>query len=294
MLTVCFRYDDASATSDHSVESAVFDIFRRYQFPLCVAAIPFRRKKNGELHAISPGNTTHLVDAVSAGIVEIAQHGHSHLPRSTDTRGRRSEFAGLGVEEQVKLISEGMQRLQDTFGQRIKGFVPPWNTYDCATVQALETTGFMYLSVGMEVRKCSALPILPITSTLSAARIDAERARSFPSLAPVVVVIIHSDDFEEYRSKPRPDEELPTTNLRELESLLAWLKAQRRVKVEALARVAETARKAAGLRTASELKLPYRLRVRIPPMIVRAPGWRTVPAILYRVLRNGRSQGTRS
>lgn len=285
MLSVCFRYDDASATSDHKVEDGVFDIFDQYQFPLCVAAIPFRRTKRGETHSLSKGNAPHLARAVQAGIVELAQHGHSHLRRSADARGRPSEFAGMDPDEQARLISDGKQHLEQIFGQRVHGFVPPWNSYDCATVHALANAGFAFISGGREVRKCGALPAVPITATLAEARSHVEQARAFQSLSPVIVIVVHSDDFEEYRFKPRPEELLPTTNLNQLKVFLAWLKSQRYVKVETLGRIAGPGQ-GIGLRTVSELKLPYRVRVRVPPMLVRAADWKTAPAVLYALLRN--------
>jgi hypothetical protein len=285
MLSVCFRYDDASATSDHKVEGGVFEIFGQHQFPLSVAAIPFKRLKRGETRSISEGNAPHLAHAVRAGIVELAQHGHSHLKRSADTRGGPSEFAGIALDEQAKLINEGKDHLEQMFGQRISGFVPPWNTYDCATVRALESVGFAFVSGGLEVQKCGALPAVPITSTLAEARSHVEKVRSFQSLSPVIVVVVHSDDFEEYRFKPRPDEMPPTTNLDQLRGLLAWLKGQRYVKVETLGRIAG-ARQGISLRTVSELKLPYRVRAKVPPMLVRTADWKTVPGVLYGLLRN--------
>jgi len=284
VVSICFRFDDASAKSDHQLEHKVFDVFARFNVPLCVAVVPFAGA--GEPVPLSPQNAAHLFDAARAGVIEIALHGHSHRHRGNDVRGRRTEFSGLHPAEQTRLIQEGTQHLASAFNRRIRGFVPPWNTYDASTTQALVEAGFEFLSAGFEVFRHGRLPVVPITCTLGTARIAIEKACCFEWLEPVVVVVFHSDDFMEFRYPPRPDESSPAMNLRELEALLGWIKTNPHLQVEALSHIARCSANGTNLRSSSELTLPYRVKVLVPPMLVRCAVWRTLPGILWGMFRS--------
>ena len=286
MVSICFRFDDASAKSDHKLEHAVFNVFGRFDVPLCVAVIPFAGA--GEPVPLLPQNAAHLFDAARAGVIEVALHGHSHRHRGNDVRGRRTEFSGLLPADQTRLIREGMQHLASAFNHRIQGFVPPWNTYDASTTQALAEAGFEFLSVGFDVYRYGRLPVVPVTCTLRTARIAIQKARCFEWLAPVVVVVFHSDDFMEHRYPPRHDESFPAMNLRGLEALLGWIKTEQDLHVEALSHIARCSATGTNLRSSSELPLPYRVRVLVPPMLVRCAAWKTFPGILWGMFR-GRS-----
>src|SRR5262249_8768603 len=156
--------------------------------------------------------------------------------------GLRSEFAGVALEDQKRLIREGLDRLSTVFGQRIRGFVPPWNTYDRSTARAVSELGFEFLSAGEEVIEWDGLPVIPRTCTLSGLRSVVARVLGFQSLAPVLVVAFHPDDFTEFRSPPLPDEPPPCTSLREFEGLLEWLRSLRAIRIESLSSIAASVR----------------------------------------------------
>jgi peptidoglycan/xylan/chitin deacetylase (PgdA/CDA1 family) len=291
MISVCFRFDDPSAISDHSLEEGIFDMFARLDVPLCVAPIPFSRTAGGEVVPLSQQNASHLIDAAKAGCIEIAQHGHSHVHRGVDARGVHSEFAGVPAIEQTRLISDGLEHLSSVFSCRIRGFVPPWNTYDRSTVQALDEAGFEFLSAGWEVLNSGKLVIVPRTCTLRSARSALERALCFQSLAPVLVIVFHPDDFEEFKFPPLPNEPPPFTNLRELEALLGWIKATPAIRTDALSGIAEAVRNGMPLRNPGDLNLPYRVKALIPPMLVRSADRGVFPAILWGAFRSKYGKG---
>ncbi len=241
MVSICFRFDDASAKSDHKLEHKVFDVFARLDVPLCVAVIPF------------------------AGA---------------------SKPVPLSPAEQTRLIREGMHHLASAFNQRIQGFVPPWNTYDAWTTQALTDAGFEFLSAGFDVYRYGRLPVVPITCTLRTARIAIQKVCCFKWLAPVVVVVFHTDDFIEHRYPPRHDESWPAMSLSELEALLRWIRTKPGLHIEPLSHIAIGSANGSNLRSSSELTLPYRVKVLVPPMLVRSAGWRTLPGILWGMSRN--------
>jgi len=285
MTSVCFRFDDPSAISDHALEQEILEIFAAQGASVCVAAVPFARRPDGEPVPLSPRNATHLVDAARAGFVEIAQHGHSHVQRGVDAKGKRSEFAGVPYEEQARLIAEGARQLGATFGSPMTGFVPPWNTYDHATVHALTKAGFAFLSAGDEVIRSGALPMVPRTCTLRNVRDALDRALQFQALAPVVVVVFHADEFREFKLPPAADEPPPVTDLAELRALLRWIR-MKSVRIEKLGAVADSTRRGEPLQNVSELKLPWRIKKRLPPTLIRAGHWSALRGVIWRALRS--------
>ena len=283
MISVCFRLDDPSPVGDKEVEQRILEIFARHHIPLCVAAIPFARVPDRGTVGLSRQNASHLVDAVRDGTIEIAQHGHLQLQRGTTDRGMPSEFFGVPFEEQSRLITEGMAHLAALFERRIKGFVPPWNTYDHATLRALVAAGFEFLSAGPEIIKFGALAVVPATCTLRNARQAVEGALYFQAVAPLLVVVFHPDDFEEFKLPPLPDEPPPFTSLRELEALLDWITDTSWIRTEALGRVAESVRNGTPLCNPKDLQLPDRVKAFVPPILTRSGKWTTAPGILWGV-----------
>jgi peptidoglycan/xylan/chitin deacetylase (PgdA/CDA1 family) len=285
VVSICFRFDDASAKSDHELEHKVFDIFARFNVPLCVAVIPFAGTAVKPV-ALSLPNAAHLFDAARTGVIEIALHGHSHLHRGNDARGRPTEFSGLHPAEQSRLIREGRQHLESAFSKRLPGFVPPWNTYDASTTRAVTEAGFEFLSAGFDVFRFDRLPVVPMTCKLRTARIAIRKACCFEWLAPALTVLFHADDFVERRCPTRHDESLPPMNLPKLEALLGWIKTRPGVQAVALSDIAKCSANGTKLRSWSELRLPYRLKVLVSPMLVRSPAWRTLPGILWGMSRS--------
>jgi peptidoglycan/xylan/chitin deacetylase (PgdA/CDA1 family) len=285
MLSVCFRLDDPSPVGDKEVEHSILESFARREIPLCVATIPFANEPNGRALALSRQNAGHLVDASRKGSIEIAQHGHSHRRGTTD-RGAPSEFFGVPFEEQSRLIREGNAHLAALFDRRITGFVPPWNTYDHSTLRALAMAGFEFLSAGPEFIKSGALPIVPATCSLHNARRAAESARYFRALAPLLVVVFHPDDFEEFKLPPLHDDPPPFTSLPELGSLLDWIKGTSWIRTEALGQIAESVRNGTALCNPNDLKLPHRVKALVPPILTRSGEWATAPGILWGALRS--------
>jgi hypothetical protein len=220
MIRICFRLDDPSAASNHDLERRLLEVFARNSTPLCAAVVPFKRK-GGSVVSVRPDNVPHLVEAQEKRLLEIAQHGHAHIPRGGKTAdGRHSEFAGVSLEEQRRLITDGRQRLLATFKQPISGFVPPWNTFDRNTVHAVADTGFDYLSAGVRDRSFepARLAALPKTAKLKhLTRETLGTLRRFTLLSPLVVVVFHGYDIVESGSKEAH------LSLHDLDRLLAWL-----------------------------------------------------------------------
>jgi hypothetical protein len=179
-----------------------------------------------------------------------------------------------------------MAHLAALFERRIKGFVPPWNTYDHATLRALVAAGFEFLSAGPEIVKFGTLAVVPATCTLRNARQAVEGASYFQAVAPLLVVVFHPDDFEEFKLPPLPDEPPPFTSLRELGALLDWITDTSWIRTEALGRVAEAVRNGTPLCNPKDLKLPDRVKALVPPILTRSGKWTTAPGILWGAFRS--------
>jgi hypothetical protein len=81
--------------------------------------------------------------------IEIVQHGYSHSIHSVTNNRVNSEFAGRPYSEQLSLIKDGRNALERSYGVQVKSFIPPWNSYDKATVDALNILGFKIVSTDL-------------------------------------------------------------------------------------------------------------------------------------------------
>lgn len=263
MITVCFRFDDPSQGSNHALEAGIIDAFARQAATVTVAAVPFVDHGKGP-EPFLPEQARHLVKAQDAGIVEIAQHGYSHVCRGRDARGNPSEFVGVAEPEQRRLVAEGREWLSSLFSREVTGFVPPWNTFDVATGRVLVESGFQYLSGGWETAPDleGAIADVPRTTTIAGCREAVSEARRYQPLSPVIVVVLHHYDFKE-SGAPRA-----WGDLSDLEQLLGWVKSLPDVEVAPISGIVGRFSNGIGLRCARRLKfiggLHWRLRQRLP------------------------------
>ena len=273
MIPVCFRYDDPSPTSDHALEKNIIEILAEYEASATFAVIPFRSpKEEGGLIRWSADTARHLVDAADKGIIEIAQHGTTHVQISQTESGLPSEYFGQPFGWQLSRIQDGLAELETVFGKRIGGFVPPWNTYDENTAKATKEVGLAYLSPSLEIYQSGKLPIIPKTCNLLHAQAAIEEAERFGFLDPAVVIVLHPYQFEEFHKSPEPGERPPFTNLKKLGMLVQWILSREKARIITLDKLAERygSRKSfwrfediAGFKY-----LPYRIKQHFPRKIL--------------------------
>lgn len=221
MITIALRFDDPSPTSDHVLERKIFSALQDLTIPATVAVVPVGLVGN-TLIPIRKGNVPHLVEAQSAGLIEVAQHGYSHERLNQTNTGDPTEFFGVSSNEQTRRIHEGRLLLEQTFSVRLEGFIPPFNTYDATTTSILQNNGFTYLS-GSYVTPLESPPnirLIPRTSHVGQLRNAYAEARRQRWLNPVIIAIMHHYDFSEARENPGK------LQLDKFQGDLRWLKQQ--------------------------------------------------------------------
>lgn len=264
MISVCFRFDDPSATSDHDLEKNIINIFSNFKFFLTVAVIPYRKSKSGKITKISKENISHLIEAEQSGILDIALHGHSHLPRSSSINGSSSEFSGLPVDQQHHLIKDADALVSFVFGQKIRGFVPPWNCYDQNTANVLNELSYEYISAGERNFKSGKLAAVPRTCTMRNALGVIKESLQYEEFSPVVIVVLHPDEFEEFSFPPDPGDAPPFTNLESLKEMLNYINEHSDIELTSIKHIAKSLSIGNALWTPHQLKLPYRVKALFP------------------------------
>lgn len=226
LIHVGLRYDDFSADSPASIEARILEICARHRVPITFGVIP-------EVEAPGPDGAyvrrplpeskfDVLREGLKSGILDIALHGFTHRSYRTDCK---TEFAGLGREEQEARIKRGKAILEEA-GLPVRCFIPPWNAYDEDTLGVLAAAGLTVLSADGEgpVGEAPSLRFVPATCVFPAMRKAVAQAgaaiRRRPDEAVAVVPYIHPYEFVESGS-PRA-----VFSLERFEEELAWLSRQ--------------------------------------------------------------------
>jgi peptidoglycan/xylan/chitin deacetylase (PgdA/CDA1 family) len=232
-IAVVLRYDDYSAKSDAAADCTMIDCLKRFHLPATFGVTPYVCSSD----VLDPSDTTLLPlageklsllrEAVDSVGIEVALHGYSH---QANRLARRSEFVGLGFDEQSRRITKGRDFLETAFGIRPTTFVPPFNSYDSVTLSVLESLGFQTISSGLygEMYAPSRLKFLPATCTLSDLRGAVASARRSGDPRPVVVAMIHPYDLDVRAG------DATTTAQGGLEGMLKWLSSQPDVEVKSI------------------------------------------------------------
>ena len=221
-ITVVFRYDDYSSLSPTNMEVKLINAFQNYNIPVTFGVIPYICRDNSEPMPLSLKKAEILKNAIDSGILEAALHGYCHKGVSKTKNGTYSEFSGLDYTAQFKKITEGKNLLKEMLKIEINTFIPPWNSYDSNTIQALEAADFKYLSADIKgiMKESSRIKYLPTTTTLLDLPDTVRRARDFLNTQPVIVAFFHPFEFTEIDSKRG------VITYESFVELLKWIKSQ--------------------------------------------------------------------
>ncbi len=205
---IIFRFDDYPG-ANLEVQKAVISLFREKEIPLTVAAMPALLKDNAEAIEF-------LVKSAGPKC-EIALHGWDHSDRLLGTTpSEKSEFVGLSIDEQYATLMQGVSVFKECLGLEPWTFVPPFNTYDTNTVEALQKAGIKCLSADIGRREVnhSNLAYVPETCLLK------DIAETEDLTEGIYVVMFHDYDFVETGSHNA------YFSLKDLDFLLTRLAAQ--------------------------------------------------------------------
>jgi peptidoglycan/xylan/chitin deacetylase (PgdA/CDA1 family) len=202
-VTVFFRFDDYSETSPLAVEAGLVGALRNNGCLATFAVIPAvtegRYHEPGErgTHPLGAEKIRFLRQAVDDGAVDVALHGFDH--RSRAHTSPHSEFVGLSLKDQSARLQQGQDFLRRMTSFDPTVFVPPWNSYDEQTLEALVHQGLTCLSANRYGPAYNgSLRFVPITTDIQ----NLHRAVGLASTVaanddPIVGVLLHPYDFTE-------------------------------------------------------------------------------------------------
>lgn len=230
-ITIGLRYDDCSALSSSALESSILEACVRHRIPCTFGVIPeislpARHGRIPELTSRLPDSKREMLRRAQVeGVIELALHGYTHR---NVRDGVRTEFAGVPASTQAELIAKGKDELV-SFAGPIHTFIPPWNSYDAHTLDALSSAGFKTLSAeGLEPeQQRGGLKFVPATCRIPGVReaVTAARQLAFGSCASRIIIVpcFHPYEIKESGS-PRA-----RFSLFDFERTLEWLSSQQDV-----------------------------------------------------------------
>ncbi len=142
---VIFRMDDPQPSWQFDKLERAVNLFIEEKVPVTLGVIP--KVMNRSTILKHPSFVTYIKSLVylHGDLIEIAQHGLTHLALSKI--GGASEFAGLPLAKQIKMMEEGKEILSSIDPKiEIKSFIPPFDTFDNNTLEAASELGFIVFS----------------------------------------------------------------------------------------------------------------------------------------------------
>jgi hypothetical protein len=159
---IIFRYDDYGIKNDN-ISTQLFRFFNDKSIPLLVSVVPFYCKDDKIFNNSFPDSVI-----LSNNIFTIGMHGYSH--KNNNINNVVSEFYGVSLNQQIKMIKEGKIFLEEIFHKPVSFFIPPWNSYDENTLKALEYNYISSLSAARynapNVKDSYHIRYIPYTITL--------------------------------------------------------------------------------------------------------------------------------
>ncbi len=237
MTRVFLRYDDYSARSAFDVDRGLIDLLRRLGLSCTFAVVPaisnaYPLPTGGDANVELDAERARMMrEAVDQGIVELALHGCHHRANAFSPPPTPSEFSRLPANQQAEILRTGREMLVKLVGREPTIFVPPWNTYDSNTLEAMEQVGLTVLSAhryGPAPREGANIRLAPMTVEIPEIWKAIAEARESSDDDAVVGFVFHPYDFHESGS---PNSRL---SLVEFEQLLSKLAMEKGVRVSGI------------------------------------------------------------
>lgn len=201
-MKIAVRLDDITPDMDWERFLAFKALLDQYQVKPLIGVVPDNRDANlvGKQQG-GPADFWSYVKGLKEEGWTVAMHGFRHI-YSTKKGGlfplnNFSEFAGLSLEEQKKMLSEGKRILREK-GIETKLFMAPAHSYDRNTLKALKENGFEGLTDGFGDMpyKWQGLTFYPISFQLS---------RTFQKKTGYSTMVVHTgtvskEEFLQYQN----------------------------------------------------------------------------------------------
>ena len=208
-MEIIFRYDDFAF--DHSgecydIHEQLFNLFLSLNMPILVGVIPNTSAKGWNRHNTifypieNDARSVRLLSSALEKGFQLALHGLTH--QTYVDRGK-TEYANRPYEYQVDSIKRGLNHLLRIFPNApIDVFIPPWNSFDSLTIDAVGEAGIRTFCCGENTKAYRKNGVLVVPSWPLKALINYVDYYSLDSLARLVgdsrlVTTIHSYDFVE-------------------------------------------------------------------------------------------------
>ncbi|MFZ5447430.1 MAG: DUF2334 domain-containing protein [Thermodesulfobacteriota bacterium] len=242
-ITVVFRYDDYCSRTDTELEKKIIADFKKHQICCTFGVIPFVKAKNylqfdpQEVIPLTPEKIALARDAIKAGAMDAAQHGYSH--QTLQTKGWHTEFQTLDYDTQLEKIRTGKVFLEKVLSTPITTFIPPYNSYDAITLEALENLNFQCLSASMngEIVPSASLKILPGTCGLEDFKETVEYARKIVEYDPIICVVFHQYVFTDVEMITEYEDINYKIPYEKFSDLLNWVTSQKDIRVRSIDQV---------------------------------------------------------
>ena len=237
-IKIVFRLDDPSAISPIEIENNLIDILCKHEVTFTFAIIPNVTLGNFR-ESISSGNALLPKDKIQlfkkgadSNVIDIALHGFEHKTISKNGDSH-TEFRGDDLGNQIKKIREGKKILEDQIGLPITTFIPPWNTYDENTINALRENNITCISSNryQPAGNKNSISYLPITIELPDLKSAVEITRKADTPDPVIIVLLHPYDFTE------SGDDRAKYGCNDVDKLLSWVGAQQDLEVRSISQL---------------------------------------------------------
>lgn len=201
-ITISFRIDDYGI-DNLGLYKKLIPIFSLNNIPLTIGIVPYTQKNNFIIPSLSNDKKTFLDSLKQNKLIDFALHGYIHKNRLTNTK-EASEFYNLGQQQQYLIIKKGKLEIENQLEKKIDLFIPPWNTYDSNTIDALLKNDFKFISAaryGLIERNTKSIKSLPYTCLINQLKTAVKQAQEDRNQKEKnLVVLIHAYDFEDKRN----------------------------------------------------------------------------------------------
>lgn len=168
--------DDICSTMDKVTFERYISLFDELGIKALLGLVPLPLDPKLLLYDEDPLYYVRIKQLIDNGY-EVAMHGCYHLlenhgGKALLTKRNDSEFAGLPLDSQIKLIENGKNELGRN-GINTDVFMPPAHSFDDNTVKALLDTGFKYVTDGLSFKpyNVNGLKFIPADSSYRLHRI---------------------------------------------------------------------------------------------------------------------------